>query len=198
MNLKAVIATTAILGVFSGAANAELVESDYMTTGDNLAFTDTRTNTTFLDLSVTLGKSIEEVSAQLITGGSYDGWYLATPEQIDELFFSITGTYAEGSKTTLRYTDVNAFRSVSIDTDTTTVAYGIYENHNGNVHMMGSTTYRSTSYNNYVRSESLDWSEITHGVFLVKSDAQLSDVPVPFMGFAGLGLLALGLRRKSV
>ena len=38
----------------------------------------------------------------------------------------------------------------------------------------------------------------TGSVDLEAGTFNASDVPVPLMGFAGLGLLALGLRRKSV
>ena len=51
----------AAIGVgFSANAHADLIESDYLTEGDNLAVYDTLTKMIWLDLNVTTGMSVNE------------------------------------------------------------------------------------------------------------------------------------------
>ncbi len=70
--------------IFSSAAQAELVSTDWLVEGDSKATLDTKTGVEWLDLSETKGKSIAQVQALLDT--TYSGWHLATKRQVFDLF----------------------------------------------------------------------------------------------------------------
>ena len=89
-----------LLGL-SGTAHADLVETNWLEPGDNRTFTDTRTGLVYLDITETLGQSIEDVQARLST--DLAGWRFPTAQEVDELFFSVADIYANGNKTTKRY-----------------------------------------------------------------------------------------------
>ena len=72
---------------FGFGANAELIEADWKSSGDNLAVYDTRTGIKWLDLSVTRNMSILQVNELLET--EYKGYMLATREQTAELIKSM-------------------------------------------------------------------------------------------------------------
>tara|TARA_Y100000310_G_scaffold345060_1_gene461504 strand:+ start:16388 stop:17251 length:864 start_codon:yes stop_codon:yes gene_type:complete len=108
--------------LFVGQASAALVEADWKTEGDKLAFYDTETNLSYLDLSQTLNLSIDDVTADLST--TFSGWRLPTESELDGLFGSLVGDASgeqsiddyEGDITTYTSVDENAvkhFASVS-------------------------------------------------------------------------------------
>ncbi|MDH5765679.1 MAG: VPLPA-CTERM sorting domain-containing protein [Gammaproteobacteria bacterium] len=72
--------------LLSGTVHAALLDVDWQTSGDNLLLHDTSTNLQWLDLSVTLNQSYNEVTAQLGTGGAYDGFRFATRDEVLHLW----------------------------------------------------------------------------------------------------------------
>ncbi len=69
--------------LFSSVAHAELVSTDWLSEGDSKATLDTKTGLEWLDLSVTRGKSVDQVQALLNT--DYSGWKIANEQQVFEL-----------------------------------------------------------------------------------------------------------------
>lgn len=60
---------------------------------DNGGFTtDTATNLDWLDLTQTLGMSYDNVSAQLVAGGTFDGWRFASGDEFNLLISNWTGS----------------------------------------------------------------------------------------------------------
>jgi len=68
------ILTFAAIAVFSSVSQAEIVDTDWKSEGDALAFVDTDTGIEWLKLDYTAGMTIEE-------GLSIDGWRLATASE---------------------------------------------------------------------------------------------------------------------
>lgn len=66
------------LFIFSSASNAALIDH-----GD--FFTDTNTNTSWLDLTVTSGQSLAEINARLDVGGDLHGWQFASKQDYRKL-----------------------------------------------------------------------------------------------------------------
>lgn len=82
---KALLVSALSLG-FSGFAQAELVQGDWLTDGDGLSTLDTRTGKEWLNLSQTVGMSLSEVTAAL--EGELSGWELAGVDDVMELAYS--------------------------------------------------------------------------------------------------------------
>ena len=203
-----------ILIGLSGTAHADLVDSNWLEPEDNRTFTDTRTGLVYLDITETQGQSIEDVQALLST--DFAGWRFPTAQEVDELFFSITGTYANGNKTTLRYLSGPLFSSHQAANSYD--LYGLFSDGvTSKSYMMGgNSNYLDSMYNYYERSTSLSWSSPTHGVWLVATDElqsslpdnnsnvdsgegdETTDVSAPFASAAMLALFGLlGLRRRT-
>ena len=78
----------AAIGVgFSANAHADLIESDYLTEGDNLAVYDTLTKMIWLDLNVTTGMSVNEF-IEVQGEGAFAGWRMPTFDEIESLFLT--------------------------------------------------------------------------------------------------------------
>ena len=69
--------------MLSFGANAELIETDWKAGGDALATLHEETGLEWLDLTQTDGMSIDQVAAQTGEGGSFEGWRIATFDEID-------------------------------------------------------------------------------------------------------------------
>lgn len=70
----------ALSSVMAFSASAEIIDSDWLTEGDGLTFTDTSQDIQFLDLSETNNMSVVEVKSLL--DSTYSGWAFATEEQV--------------------------------------------------------------------------------------------------------------------
>jgi len=89
---KAFLITTLSLG-FSGFAQADFIEGDWLAEGDAQATLDTRTGQEWLNLSHTVGMSLDEVTLAL--ENELSGWHLAGIDDVLNLVYSqleITGT----------------------------------------------------------------------------------------------------------
>jgi len=86
MNLfKSLLGVACATMLTFGQAHAEFVHQDYASSGDNLVTYQTETNLQWLSLTVTSGMTIEEVLAQTVAGGRFDGWRLATDREVESL-----------------------------------------------------------------------------------------------------------------
>ncbi len=68
----------ASLLIYSNAANANLIDQGSY-------FTDTKTNTSWLDLTITSGQSLEQINDRISAGGDLAGWQFATREDYKKL-----------------------------------------------------------------------------------------------------------------
>lgn len=81
-----VLASTAILSLFACPVNAALMSVDDPLFGVGSMTVDSSTNLAWLDLSITEGKSFNEVSSQLGVGSIYSGYRFASPDEVYALF----------------------------------------------------------------------------------------------------------------
>ena len=93
MGFKSIALAVSTL-VLSTSVNAAIISADWQSTGDNLITQDTASGLEWLDLTVTAGMSYNEVSAQLGTGGAFDGWVYATVAQVEGLWTAFGGDSA--------------------------------------------------------------------------------------------------------
>lgn len=211
------LALTTIL--MTSAAHAELVESDWKAEGDALATLDSNTGIEWLDLSETVGMSMDYVVSQTGVGGEFAGWRLPTSDELnvffDEIIDPAVVTKSGETKSNALIDDIELFYSLVGETsnDSTPRSYGLYYRDNGAVRMTG-VKGTNTAYLNY--SHSIYSSSLEHalyGVWLVNdggvtlssinnpemnaanSAAPINQVPV----FAGGALMVAGffMRRRA-
>lgn len=84
MNLKKVVIIS-IIAFYGSVANAELIKTDWLESGDNGAVIDTNSGITWLQLNHSQ-KSMQDMLNQMVSGGNLEGWSFANREQIDSLW----------------------------------------------------------------------------------------------------------------
>ncbi|MEG3764920.1 hypothetical protein [Alteromonas sp. 14N.309.X.WAT.G.H12] len=156
--------------VVAGSANAELVETDWLTDGDGLATLDTTTGLEWLDLTVTDSLSINEVSLELGEGGDYEGWRLPTAEEVEALIISYFGItdYSEDVDTyTVDNSDelVDEWQYYFGESGADGRSMGRYENTSGDGSLAG-TRDSGTIFISY-GTDDFDEAYRYYGVFLV-------------------------------
>lgn len=200
--------------LFSFSSSAELIKSDWKTPGDNLAYQDVATGITFLDISVTMGMSINQVNDAL--GSTFIGWRMATAE---EASISITSMYENSGLELPRfgktdyegfynpYFDVVGARSYDDDEYITYNFKGVFLTADGTVYITGAHTllYDDGSAMTRIlnaRDDSLiidlDDEHERRGIFLVRdyfSDIDFQDVTAPF-AFFSLALFPMVILRR--
>lgn len=205
MKLKAL--NTALTAVILSAiclfnvANAGLIQSDYMTFGDNLAVYDEDSNLTWLDLSLTVNLSYNGALA------AHDAFQHATQSQIYMLFNDFKGTTfrannrRDGSSGRHSPTFNHLFGATDNNSGSS-YGYFLYDNGkwgNAGVDYETQSMYESVVYGD--RSGITNGSS-TNGTYLVRPgrtvlvDLNPVDVPEPstFAIFV-LGLMGLSSRR---
>lgn len=90
MGFKSIVLGASVL-TLSTSVNAAIISADWQSTGDNLITQDTASGLEWLDLTVTVGMSYDAVSAQLGTGGAYEGWRYATTSEVIGFFDAFGG-----------------------------------------------------------------------------------------------------------
>lgn len=165
-------------GLVSGAAHAALIETDWKISGDKQATLDTETGIEWLDVSLTRGKSINQVIAELNT--LYKGWRLPSQNEVFALFqhaFSASSpTYVKQGSATAYYNfnvydyEHHNFTFAFGDTYTPWYSYGAYVAQDGSVKVSGAggngAQTSSVVYINYARG-TLNEGSFYDGVFLV-------------------------------
>jgi hypothetical protein len=81
-----------VFSIFSLAANANFVETDWLSENDSLSTLDVATGLEWMDLTVTRGDSVDTVSSQIVAGGNYEGWRFPTAVEMDTLFRNLFTT----------------------------------------------------------------------------------------------------------
>lgn len=124
--------------ISSKYAEAALIQSDYLNFGDNLAVYDETTNLTWLDLSVTDGKSYENA----LTPHDENGFSYAKGFQVSQLFFNFFGESI--SYSSLGYSTGNALVTQAFATlfglTSASSSFGFYFDHNNKFSLFGVTT----------------------------------------------------------
>lgn len=196
--LKGLIASVAL--TVSNFASAGLIESDYLSSGDNLSVTDTATNLEWLDLSVSTSWTFSNW-ASLVEQNK--GWRLASYSEVENLFNTAFPTYSavhggagyvDTTDPTLiqNFIDFRALFGTTVMNSGGVDTYGLFKNEFNNNEMMGASrwagTYRifSTNFNSSV-------SEVNNGLYIVR-DA--TDVPEPStLAIFALSLIGLASRK---
>lgn len=212
-NLKKIVLATALLGAFSGAANAELISTHYITNGDNRATLDTTTGKEWLDLSFTDSRSINWILNETKKGGSLEGWRLPLYDEVRGLM-SYVKDESKFSEFISLFGDTRSFK---FDNYTRTWSQGLVLNDDGNIFIEGAYHDDFGGGENLLSLEvsalSYSQSSSNSGVFLVsnggltwssRNDAEIQEiqnsfsVPVPLLGASSIAMLSLfGARRKS-
>jgi len=168
------IAATLLLSITS--AQAALVESDWKNAGDTLATLDTDTGIEWLDLTQTLGMSINEAS-----GDVFEDWRFPTKSEVSQMmdnafpsFYGYNDRYVTSASADR---DANHFRDMFGTTrsysahDTTR---GIFKNDPGGSYSVLKTVMDDTRDTDYVQlgsgynfSNDYDFSRSSAGVYLV-------------------------------
>lgn len=147
------------------SAHAELVVTDWETEGDGLIAVDTDTGFKWLNLTLTVNESIDDISMKLST--IYSGWKLATEDEV----FTLMASHFEWDDTAEGSAPVelrNEWQAAFGITGNGGRSYGTYIGDNGNVKMAGTRSLNYV-YFNYTRSSNSAESNHYDGVFLVSS-----------------------------
>ena len=89
---KLVIGTLLTSMFMAGSASAEYISLDWQQEGDGLAFLDEDTGIEWLKFSETRNMSINEVAAELGSGGLFEGWRFPTYDEIISIVTDLTGS----------------------------------------------------------------------------------------------------------
>ncbi|MCP4258052.1 MAG: hypothetical protein GY774_11065 [Planctomycetes bacterium] len=167
--------------MLSFGANAELIETDWKAGGDALATLHEETGLEWLDLTQTDGMSIDQVAAQTGEGGSFEGWRIATFDEIDTFVRYAFGeklpegsTQAQGGNTNEPvYRSFYELMGLTHTIDQRRHSLGVGADDAGNVYTFGVLGYTSGGTSTYFRSGYAESSSTTstakpeRGVFLV-------------------------------
>jgi len=198
-----------ILGAASSSASAELLSMDWQTTGDNLLTQDTMSGLQWLDLTETYGSPVGTVSAELGTGGQFEGFRFATDAEVENFWLNFGIDLSAGAPTSAASLDSNVETAVGFLGNTWNTyawwdypfgASGITATPNGTGHYaMGAyqTDWGTTTYETFGTITVTDGlSNIQpYGSYLVLA----SPVPVPaavWLFASALGLLGW-MRHKT-
>jgi hypothetical protein len=183
MKLLSTIFAVSAIALASMSASAQLIPTDWKSTGDKLATLDESTGIEWLDLTQTDGMSID--TAEGLLSSRFEGWRLPTRSEVTQLMvnaFPSQASYMQGSLGqgfTNRTTDNEAdnFRllfgttQVSSTHETTR---GLFKNDPGvqySVLMSGSYDRKSDDFvalhSNYNWVNETSYASSTYGVYLV-------------------------------
>lgn len=209
MYLKSfMLSAVALVSVLASTnASAELVSA-----GDGLAVYDTQTSTFWMNLRETAGLPTATLLEEMEAGGKYEGWRLAAPEEVFEMFSLNVENYEE-NKTKTRYLVSQDFKDKwislfgsTLDNSSTGFYFnegywsiaGVYrDNYPRDYENAFLTESWGGNYNQYAEP-GYDY----YGHYLIYDDVlsideSVSDVPLPFLGVGFLGLLGVALGRKN-
>lgn len=212
MGIKSIsLAATAL--VLSTNVNAAIISTDWKVAGDNLITHDTVSGFNWLDLTETNNLSYNAVVAQLGVGGIYEGFRVATSNEVVALWSNFGIDLSSGAPTrTNEGYDSNIAQASSILGNTiaeynaevypagtigaTSDKYSADIAFNQRMGAFNNSAYNITSYHIMDGTPSdLDYVYIHTGTYLVSS------VPVPaavwLFGSGLLGLVGVARRKKA-
>jgi uncharacterized protein (TIGR03382 family) len=209
----------------SASAQAYFIETDWNNTGDTLATLDTETGIEWLDLTQTIGMSINQ--AENLTNSTFAGWRLPTRIEVTQMmanmFVSQSARVLNSENIVVENSDTNReagqYRSLfgtTYSDPTYNYAWGLLKNDAGQPYSVINSAVTDKKSGTYVvlqpnknAGTDYDFTHFAMSVFLVSDggttlSSQLdpslnannaTNVPVTSM-LGGLVLLMLGARRK--
>tara|TARA_Y100000310_G_C20630410_1_gene788331 strand:+ start:65 stop:718 length:654 start_codon:yes stop_codon:yes gene_type:complete len=205
--------------LFSFSVNAEYIELDLKQSGDQLVTYESKSGLYFMDITETVGMSVDEVKAELGDGGLFSGWSIATLTQAaqftNEAFQNIDisaisrSNYGKVSLTN-EFSPVRNLQNMlgisKKEKYQPPVTQGFlyndfFESGTPGSLSLSSWTKTGLTYGNFdIKNSTGSISEIdatSYGVFLVSSDFQsVIDASLPLNLLGGLSLLSLGAIRS--
>jgi len=184
--------------ILSFGTKAELITSDFVTQDDGLIVKDSISQSSFMALSVTRGKSYNQV-AELLSMTSYAGWTFAGREQVLIMMANIFSNYTDDVQLFIgNTTELNTFRDAFGSTQNT-YSYAFIKDVNENKMMGVGNNFVFTNYTNSYGNESNNYSSDDISWWLINEDVLSNNVPVPSSIFLlGFGLIGLRLYCKSM
>ena len=168
---KTIIALSLLL---SGFAQAEIVQADYLSNGDNKIFLDTNSGLEWLNINETANTSINNMKLKL-ANGEYAGFRMATETEIRLVwsYFFDAGTQRLNPTGLQDYYD--AFNYVlrgSVETGVK-FAYGLVDKEDGTgVALYGNRSDGRQSYYDYQgQPYSVNSEHLVYGIYLVSEQA---------------------------
>lgn len=146
------------------SAHAELVVTDWETEGDGLIAVDTDTGFKWLNLTLTVNESIDDISMKLST--IYSGWKLATEDEV----FTLMDNHFEWDDAAERKAPVelrDEWQAAMGATGPHGRSYGTYINNDGKARMAGARLDMNHVYFNFIRSDDSSENNRYDGVFLM-------------------------------
>lgn len=213
-NSRKFFTATFLIAVLSTNINAAIVSVDWQSAGDNLITRDSVTGLDWLDLTVTQGKSYNNILSQLEPGQLYEGWRYASRAEVLQLWNNMGapikyGTYISLSSVEFQNINYainllgNTFESVS--SSLPLGAHGITATSSSRLAQSGYYKYvEGYAYRVscdcmyiYYNSDTTPTStRITEGSYLVAPSA----VPIPpaiiLFGSGLIGLIGIAKRKK--
>ncbi|MFQ3188929.1 MAG: hypothetical protein ACI936_000049 [Paraglaciecola sp.] len=183
MKLLSTIFAVSAITLASMSASAQLIPTDWKSTGDKLATLDESTGIEWLDLTQTVNMSIDTAENHL--SGRFEGWRLPTRSEVTQLMvnaFPSQAAFVQGAGNlgvTNRTTDNEAdnFRLLLGTTHSNSngeYTHGIFKNDPGGQYSVLKSGAYDKRDNNYVSLSSntniindTSWSASSYGVYLV-------------------------------
>jgi len=201
--------TLAITLFLSSAANAELIQGDWVSNNDNNVALDTNTGLEWLNLTLTTGQSYNEVTRK-IEAQSFSGFRFATETEVKAMFLNFTNLTEKTTNGAPFYKEFYSFFG-NKNNQHMKFSYGLTERDDGTIAQYG-VTDAATLYYDY-NSYDKNYENKYYGFFLVSeggatlssqldlnySNAQQAGLSNVNGGGALLGLSLLGVagvRRK--
>jgi len=184
-------------------ANAGLIQSDYLTSGDNLAVLDTSSNLQWLDLSVSTSWSFSNWNTFIQPANN---WRLATNTEVVNLFSSAFPTYSalygltgwvdtNDANLIQNFIDYRTLFGTTLWNNNGVDTYGLYKNANGVNRMMGVSRWMNT-YRIFSNNFNLSPTELKNGLYIVRN-VNTSTVPEPST-FALFALSLVGIASRKL
>jgi hypothetical protein len=188
-----------------GSAQAELVDRDYLTSGDALLTYDTVNQLEWLELSLTNNMTLAQADAL------YTDFNLPTSVQVDDLFnqvfvgFITTGggsnySLSSGYEYASRTAEITQWHSLFAPSGGYNIAYGYYTDENQVMRLMGARSNEVSSLIVGPDNGIVYLTEVTNsyiGTYLVRN-ASAVPVSAHFLGLlALLGMFGVSVKRRQ-